>query len=235
MMEITTKQHLEYLSTIKAHLSEWEVGFLESIQDQVAGRGQHSRRQKKSGINALSGGQTSWVKKIYDRYPQNVLQLHKEWKEKFKADEVLKDNFRVCIEYYSHGQYYSNLVKKSKADPEFVPSERDYKKICENKYSTKILTAYRATPKYDLGAYVSLRACASAGMGGPNNSLIRLKGQRYDSERVENRFMVVLNNITPTSAAKGSKIYKIMHLGTAQVFKYEERDIKKCRKEYRND
>jgi len=195
------------------YLNDWEKGFVESVSAQFERKG------------TLSPKQVEWLKKFDDKYSDEGIASLEDWKQKFRNCPKMQSTFSVCAGYYKRTGYYGNIVVKWEMDPQYVPSELEYKKLTSNKYAQKVLAAFYAEPRYDVGSYVACRAARRNVVKGGKG--IRLRS--WEQDPVQNLFVVLTNNGTPTSAAKGSKKYKIMHMGENIVIDVEERDIKKYR------
>jgi len=197
------------------YLNDWERGFVESVS------AQYDRGRK------LSEKQAEWLKKFDDKYSEERIATSEAWQKNFMSNKDMQDTFRVCVDYYYSTGYYNNIVTAYRnVDLSLTaPTEMQYSKLTTNKYAQKILIAYRSEPKYDIGAYVSLRSNRRNVV--QNGKSVRLGA--YGEDPVRNCFMVLNNNGSPTSAAKGSKKYKVIHMGKNIVLEIEERDIKKYR------
>ena len=99
-------------------------------------------------------------------------------------------------------------------DSNFIPTEKQYRSLTENKYSLKVLESHYAAPKYKINDYVSLR----------KNNPTRIR---------ENTNLFVVVQVAPepvTTAAKGTKKYKILPLDNKETYIIEERWLKKANK-----
>ena len=94
-----------------------------------------------------------------------------------------------------------------------MPTERQYRSLVENKYAKKVIAATFAENKFEVGAMVMGRTTAS----------------RKDIR--DNLLVVIEVNAAPVkSAAKGSKIYRVLPVGQPNTMLVEERDIKRAPK-----
>tara|TARA_R100000008_G_scaffold75407_1_gene54635 strand:- start:213 stop:824 length:612 start_codon:yes stop_codon:yes gene_type:complete len=186
-------------------LSDWSRGFLESI----------SQQYNRSG--KLSPKQLSMLEKIEKSNDPDVLENKRRWVKNF--DEKKKENLKVVARYYDCAGYFQRLVSKvlrPEDGKEYIPTEKEYRSMCENKYAMKILAAWNEKPLYDNGSMVLLRTSAPLSI-----------------KRVCNNDQAIVlqsNAKEPISAAKGAKIYKILPVGSAETFFIEERYIKKYKK-----
>jgi hypothetical protein len=158
------------------------------------------------------------------------------------ADQMEHDNWtanyitthqtraKVVAAYYSRSPYYKAMAKEILAG--HVPDHRAFTKMMNNKYAAKILTEYDRDPRYSTADHVGPRAtfdsrhaefdCES---GNPWNTrqATLAKFQKNGGFIIE-----VCKEIY--SAAKNSKRYKILPIGTSLPFIIEERYLKIKRK-----
>jgi len=182
-------------------LSAWERGFVESLREQFNKRGRLSSRQleifERIEIQKLSA-ESQDAKKIWDK----------------NYDEEKRRIALICAEYYCNAGYFTNLANSVISDPGFIPAEKAWKKMCENKYAKKVIAEYDAAPKYPISSLVSFRSTANW------NHKQASKGMPC---------VVLSSGGTIKNAAKGSKPYKVLPFGSAKVIICEERHLKKCK------
>ncbi len=194
------------LQTLTARVTagSWAGGFVESLTEQVA-----------SGRN-LSPRQFEILEKIEGEHSDEAITAAASWDADFSDD--MRQRLTVASRYYRRTGYFTNLVDRA-LTPDgqptaFIPTEKQYRKITENKYAQKVLAAHFETPKYTAGSMVQLRP--SAGY------LARSKAQ--------DKPCVVISTTEPiVSACKGAKMYRILPIGSATMITIEERHIKKAR------
>ena len=108
-----------------------------------------SYQKAKGGITE---GQQSLLRSIADRYTDEKVQQNNNWYASF-TDEM-KENFRICCEYYGPTGYFQSSVARHRKDPDYVPHETEYKKICENKYAKRLLENREKAPLFPVGSLV---------------------------------------------------------------------------------
>jgi len=186
-------------------LQDWDRGFLESIQSQYNRSGQ------------LSEKQLQILERVEKNNDPDAVANKKRWIENF--DDKKKESVKVCATYYDCAGYFQNLVNKilrPEDGKEYIPTEKEYRSMCENKYAQKILTAHFDKPLYQEGSIVLLRASAPLAVKKTCN---------------HNQAIVIQSNASnPESAAKGAKIYKILPVGCSEIRHVEERYLKKFKK-----
>tara|TARA_R110000824_G_scaffold35790_3_gene111797 strand:- start:2490 stop:3176 length:687 start_codon:yes stop_codon:yes gene_type:complete len=188
-------------------ISSWEQGFLESVQRQLSG----ARR----GGAALSPKQVDIVHRVEAKV-EKALKGDPQWEASWNEEKAWA--WKIACNYYdeSRPRYYGNIVDRAKANPDKIPSSRDYKKVVENKYAQKIISALKEEPKYLAGSTVMLRSTA-------RQSLPYREWHGFKN--------VPLFVIEPTaraiSAAAGCRIYLLLSSTSASTVEVEERYIKK--------
>jgi len=199
---------MELLNTIEklmtlTTLNDWSRGFLESVKSQLDRKGQLSEKQ--AGI----------VKKIEAENNEDAQKKREDWL--FSYSDEKKQIAKICATYYhATGDYYRLLASRILTEVDFIPSEKQWKAMCDNKYAAKVLKATFEEPLYPAGTLVSLRSSAP---------------WRIKDASPQGIFLVVQTDAQPViSACKGAKIYKVMPVGSATSYIIEERHIKKMKK-----
>ena len=195
-------ERLENAMEKKEMLTQWEWGFVESLLEQYNKRGELSPKQVK----------------VFDRIETQKLSAvamdsRAKWKETY--DEKKREIATVCARYYSKAGYFTDLVHAVLEKEDFVPTEHQWKKMCENKYAKKVLTEYYSESKYPVGSVVEFRSTSDWNM--------KRKSQGMPC-------IVISSGGFITSAAKGSKPYKVLPYGATEMIDCEERHLKKCKK-----
>ena len=180
-------------------IPENTVSFLQSLVE---------ANEKYSG---LTSRQAEALKKIEQRFSNEAVAARKAWAGEYNDER--RAVAKICAEYYlANPPYYRDLAEKILNDSEFIPTERQWRALCENKYAKKVLAATHAEPKYPVGTWVM--------------------GRTNASRQVQNRLMVIIETDAEpvTKAAKGAKVYRVLPVGSPKTLLVEERDIKKSKK-----
>ena len=180
----------------------WDAGFLESVTLQC-----------KRGRD-LSEKQLTIVSTIEERWSDQAIAAKKDWKQTYANSPELKLKAKIVASYYHTTGYYRDLALNILEKPDFIPTPKQYKNITSNKFAIKVLEAWHADPKYDVGTYIALRATA------PGVLRKHIKG-----------VCVILkaNADYPKCAARGTKIYQVLPFGSPTPVLVEERYIKNAR------
>lgn len=179
-------------------LNNWERGFIDSVKEQVERRGR------------LSAKQLEIFAKAEAKCTPTELEKAQLWTKLYQ--EQHRETAKICARYYKATGYFAGLATSILEDSEFVPTERAYKKMCENKYAKKVLASARAKPLYIIGSTVVLRRPA-------------ISFSTRHLEDIPCLVLAVLDEVT--SAAKGGKQYKVLPYGARSPFVFEERQLKK--------
>ena len=200
------KSLLDSLADYIPQASQWEQGFFESVKTQF------DRKY------TLSDRQVETVQKIAGKFSPAAIQERKAWYESFT--DLQRETMRVCADYYKGTGYYKDLVHSILSNSEFVPSPKQYKMLCENKYAEKVLDAYRSEPKFPVGSLATLRKIRS-------NGYMAISGAPAWTDI---NVLVLTTNEPIVSSAKGAKRYKCMIVGGTDTFYCEERDLKRMKR-----
>ena len=197
---------LERLNAVCERTAEasWARGFINSLQGQIMTGMQLSEKQ----IQTLS--------KIEGEHDDAAMSARASFAADYTADkDGMRSDAVVCAHYYRAAGYFHSLASQIIESPAFVPSVGEFNKMTKNKYAQKVLREHHAEAKYPVGSYVVPRAA---------HRVLRYKVG-------DKPCIVVEANAAPiTSAAKGSKMYKLLPIGRAETVLVEERQIMKARK-----
>lgn len=194
---------IQGLSEFIAQATPWEQGFYSSVKTQFETR------------KSLSPRQIELLNKIASNYSKEAIEERAEWDSSW--DSRKQEIARVCAQYYEGTGYYHSLCKAILYEPDFVPTLKQYKSMCENKYASKVLEAHFKEPSFPIGSLVALRSRAA-----------ELLCRKLKSASM---MVVVLRTDLPiTSAAKGCKRYQVVQVGGSKTFEVEERDLKGLKK-----
>lgn len=180
-------------------LSDWECNFVVSLLNYIE---KH---------DSLSPRQMEIFQKIERKCTVDAVKSMTAWHESY--DEEKKNIAKVCAKYYSISGYFSALSSRVLSDPEFIPTERQYKKMCENKYALKLMAAISSEPKYAVGSMVMLRTPAA---------------RNYKRRPLKGVPCLVLSTLDyVVNAVKGAKQYRILPYGQTSPCVLEERQLRK--------
>ena len=177
----------------------WAVTFITSLKGQLSMGRELSARQKEILV------------KIADRHSTKAQAQRDSWASNFSSE--MREKLTIAAHYYlANPPYFGDIARKALDDDSFVPSERSYRKMVENKYATKVIESTLAEPKFNPGSHVAIRKTAAVGL--------------HPTRRTNG--VVLKADAKPVfSAARGSKVYSVLFFGETQAAFVEERWLKK--------
>lgn len=188
------------IEAVRAKVGEgsWDYNFLGSVLEQNRNRGELSHRQLEI------------LEKIESRHTAEAVAQRENWADNY--NDEMAERMRVAAAYYAaNPPYYGDLAHSVLTNDAFIPTEKQYRAMTENKYALKVLAAHFAEPAFPVGAKVMGRANAPHG----------LKGKKG--------FVMKVNAKPVTNAARGTKVYMILPVGEPTPIYCEERHLKKGR------
>jgi len=179
-------------------LTQWEEGFVESLTEWYKKRGGITKKQH------------DILQKVLARYSDEAKEVRASWTVQYNENK--RDIARLMANYYSNNPpYFGDLANSILREESFVPTENQYKAMCENKYAQKVIGLAKQAPQFDVGQMVMFR-------------------QIPVNRRREGQLAIVLEYLPHiTSAAKGAKMLKVLPIGQAIPFETEERWLKKAK------
>ena len=195
-------------------LSGWEQDFCASINSQLI-RGRKLSSKQINLIHKIEGN----VAKLVVGYDQWV----KQW------DDEKRKLWNIAIDYYEKNQpYFSSEVSKRRdarrEEREYIPPQRTFKKVVENKYVQKVINELDKKPAFEPGSMVAFRA--NVRPGDIDNARL-LHSQMKELRLMPLFVMSVLDSVG--SSAKGAREYTILPAGWTRTLKVQERFIKKAK------
>ena len=192
-------QRLENLIERIEDENSWDFGFASSLRDQT-----------KEG-RTLSPRQTEILEKIEANHSDEVLAANKDWAESWDAEKA--ERLQIVAAYYYRNGYFQNIVASAMADPEWVPTQKQYSAITGNKYAQAVLANALEEPKFAAASMVEFRKAGRV------------------SYRLRGKPALILRALPEVQThAKGGKRYEVLPVGQANPVICEERDLKKARK-----
>ena len=174
--------------------------------------------KKKGG---LTENQLRYFEKIESRFSPQEKKKFDGWKLIYQKNHI-KDA-RIIAHYYLKAGYYAQTAANIINDESFVPTHKQFDKMCGNKYAQKVLENYKAPPKFKKNQMVQIRS--TAGSCTIDSHLLNLK----------NRLCFVLNTDVPIAhAVNGGKRYSILPLGEGNTIEADERYLMKPNKKGKN-
>jgi len=183
-----TQQKLDRIAKLGDQLTQWEQGFSESVADQYKRRG------------SLSGGQIVVVDKILAKHNPEAIKVRNAWRDSF--DEEKQALARQAAEYYTaNPPYFGDVARKILNDPAYIPSEKCFVKMTQNKYVQRWIAQREAGATFEKGQLVRFRRNVDVGYNHGNSR----KGQLA--------VVVTVGADNTVTSAKGSRHYKVLPVG----------------------
>jgi hypothetical protein len=183
-------------------LTDWERSFLGSLRDSA----------KKWG--RLTGKQHDVFQRIERKSNPKHIAARKKWDESFTP--AMRESLKFAAEYYkANPPYFSDAAERILSNDEYVPTEKLYRKMVENKYVQRALSNASEEIKYPAGSMVMVRDSQTVvGM------LATWRGKLA---------MVVECEQDVRSATKGARSLTVLPVGSTHTIKTHERFIKKAK------
>ena len=186
----------------------WAADFVTSLKGQLSmGR-------------ELSPRQTEILEKVEARHSDEAIAKRDSWASNFTSE--MREKMKIAASYYlQHPPYFRDMATQAINDDSFVPSEKSYRKMVENKFAAKVIENTLAEPKFNAGSHVMLRSTA-------HTSVTFYRDSRGTISRKGKLGMVLKADAKPvSSSARGSKVYSVLFFGETQPAFIEERWLKK--------
>lgn len=160
----------------------------------------------------------AFMKVEQDYFDSIIESRDPNWVDNYDAEK--REKARIIAEYYvQNPPWFGDVSHKILTIDDFIPPEPQYNKMIENSYSEKVLESHYSDPRFQVGDYVSLR-----------------KNHKSGVQNVDKGVFAVLQ-VAPeavSTAAKGTKKYKILPMNSVETYIVEERWLKKATKRQTN-
>ncbi len=183
-------------------LTDWERNFLSSLLESANKWGR------------LTAKQHEVFQRIEKKSDPAFQSARKAWNESWTPEKRTKLVFAANY-YKANPPYYGDVAERILNDSNYIPSEKLYRKMVENKYVQRAMANAAATPLYAVGTMVTIRDSMS------NPTRASLRGQDVLVVDVEQDVL---------HATKGSRSYTVLPIGAGETLVIQERWLKKSRK-----
>lgn len=147
--------------------------------------------------------QESILKSLKHRYKSDIQEEYFLWLKEY--DDEKKANFALALKYYDFNGIFAKQIYKFIQNPSLLPTRKQYKNLCENKYFLKAKKIYESQPRYNIGDIVVFKK----------------------SRIAQDGFYIVEDIIkSDKSFYAGSRYYKLMLIGTGESDSASETEIK---------
>ena len=188
------------------NLTDWERNFIDSLSKGWA------------KYNSMTENQHRTLQKVASRYDAENIAKREDWQSKWSSDH--REKMKVMARYYlANPPYFSDLATRALDDDDYVPTEKAYNAMCENKYAQKVLEVHHSAPQYPAGSMAVIRNSDNC------PPVLRfIKGKNV---------IIIEHPEGVHNAANGAKRVKVLPVGESQAFETEERWLKKLPKKLR--
>ena len=183
-------------------LSDWERSFLGSLRDSASKWGR------------LTGKQHDVFQRIERKSDPQHIAARAEWNESFTPD--MREYLKFAAEYYkANPPYFSDAAERILSNPDYVPTEKLYRKMVENKYVQRAMCNAKDSIKFSAGTMAMVR----------DSQNVQGRIGRYRGQLV----MVVQCDEHVRSATKGSRKMTVLPVGGIETIITEERYLKRAK------
>jgi len=178
---------------------------------------------------------TSRMREVCERFAPDKVKYRAEFPSTFPGENAAI--YRAACKHYRTTGYYHHIVNEAPQefldgdDGAYTPTPYQFEQLTQNKYFPKIWASQQSQPKYAPGDFICFRAQSALPLENPLISMIPWpqRDGMYRMKRFAGKagFVLEVSPVQPKSAAKNSKIYKILLAGKSTPMYVEERHIKR--------
>lgn len=192
---------IERALALGTSLSDWERSFLSSVAQGVKQYG------------SLTGKQESILQRIENNNNPEVQAARKNWREGY--NDEMREKMTIAARYYlNNPPYFADLAGRVLNDDTYIPTEKQYRSMVENKYVQKVLDNMKSVPTFPVGSMAQVRTVATG------------HAMRYHRDKM---VMIIDYPDKVAGAAKGAIPVIVLPVGTAETIETEVRWLKKAR------
>ena len=125
-------------------ISEGDRKFATSLSEQLKDQGK------------LTPKQVECLDRMEERYSEEAIAARKNWEANYKAEH--RQTALICANYYITTNYFRDLAVKIQSDEDFVPTQRQFDALTQNKYAKKAIKAATEPPAFPVGTLAKVRA-----------------------------------------------------------------------------
>ena len=171
---------LNKIKQLKNHedkFTQWEREFLGSIEDYFNKKGR------------VSPAQDQVIKRMLDKYSDDNMKKLDDWKKSWTPEK--QRIFDICVRYYKQAGYFSHVIDKVAKNSDYIPNEKTFVKMCENKYAKKVLAVCDSKPVWPIGGVATLRMTLKYNDPRPHDGS-KLYNARLDARSLKNKPVMIL-------------------------------------------
>jgi hypothetical protein len=185
-------------------MTDWERNFLGSLLESAKKWGRLTAKQHE----------------VYQRIEKKLDPAHQraisDWRVSWLTNPEMREAIVFAAKYYkANPPYFGMAADRILSDPDYIPGEKLYRKMVDNKYVQRAMANASTPPAFVPGTFALVRN--SRTLVGP---LVALKGQLV---------MVIDVEADVKSATKGSRQVTILPVGQDKTIVTQERYLKKSK------
>ena len=216
MSDLSNK--LKTINENKDLISNWEKGFIESVTSQYEQKGRLSERQ------------VAILDKVFKKASPDARAERQKWLDSWTEEK--KAVLNLIADYYQHAGYFSNMVKKVKDNPDYIPTKTEYEKFCENKWALKVRKNEKVAPIWTVGQFAKIRQSAQKFFAKPTNdtSELKISGKYAYSSKYRSlldKDVIVLGYLNRPDTKKW--VHCCLAINPIETFVIREDDLKKSK------
>tara|TARA_Y100000296_G_C5080262_1_gene209581 strand:- start:23 stop:661 length:639 start_codon:yes stop_codon:yes gene_type:complete len=183
-------------------LTDWERNFLGSLRDST----------KKWG--RLTAKQHDTFQRIESKTDPANIAARNIWNNGF--GDGMREKLKFAAEYYkANPPYFSDAADRILGDDDYIPTEKLYRKMVENKYVQRAMENANQEVKYAIGTMALVR----------NSTNVPYNLMNYRGKLV----MIVECDQNVRSATKGARGLTVLPVGSIETIVTQERYLKKAK------
>jgi len=183
-------------------LTDWERNFLGSLRDST----------KKWG--RLTAKQHDAFQRIEKKSDPAYVAAREKWIKNYTDEN--REKLKFAAEYYkANPPYFSDAADRTLADADYIPTEKLYRKMVENKYVQRAYENANQEVKYAIGTMALVR----------NSTNVPYNLMNYRGKLV----MIVECDQNVRSATKGARELTVLPVGSIETIVTQERYLKKAK------
>ena len=137
---------VRFESLLSKDLSDGDKRFVESLHKQWQDQGK------------LSPKQVEILGKKEEAYSEEAIAARNSWRNDYRSKH--RDVALICARYYRSTQYFRDLASNILLDEDFVPTQRQFQAMTQNKFAKKAIVAATEPPLFPVGSLVKIRGNA---------------------------------------------------------------------------
>ncbi len=166
---------IEQLKKHEAKFTQWERDFLISIEDYFNKKGRVSYAQE--GV----------IERMLGKYSDDNMKKHADWEKSWTPEK--QRIFDTCVKYYKEAGYFTHVILKTEKNENYIPNEKTFVKMCENKYAQKVMKVLDSEPLWPIGGVATLRMTLKYNDPRPHDGS---STTRFNSQQLKNKPVMIL-------------------------------------------